>query len=81
MGLYSWRIFLVQVVRPNSSMVGPHVMLALVISKIFYSRVPCEFVHILGHFVSYPKKYISIDLDCWSLIVLFAMPTAVASSQ
>jgi hypothetical protein len=38
----------VQVVRPNSSMVGPHVMLALVISKIFHSGVPFEFAHILA---------------------------------
>jgi hypothetical protein len=47
---------LVQVVMPNRSMVGSYVMLALVISKIFHPGVPFEIVHILGHFVSYPKK-------------------------
>jgi hypothetical protein len=56
-------------------------MLALVISKIFHYGVPFEIVHILGHFVSYPNNLISIDLDCWHLTVLFAMPTAIALSQ
>ncbi len=58
-----------QVVRPNGSVVGPHVMLALVISKIFYSGVPFEFVHIQGHIVSHPKNIISIDPDRWRLTV------------
>jgi hypothetical protein len=70
----------VQVVRPNSSMVGPLVMLALVISKIFHSEVPFEIVHVLGHFVSYPKNLISIYLD-QCLTELFVMPTAIALSQ
>jgi hypothetical protein len=56
-------------------------MLALVISQIFYSGVPFEIIHILGHFVFYPKNLISIDLDHWRLTILFAMPTAVALLQ
>jgi hypothetical protein len=64
-----------------SSVVGPHVMLALAISKIFHSGVQCEFVHILGHFVSYPKNLVSIDLERWRLTVLFAMPAAIALLQ
>jgi hypothetical protein len=37
-------------------MVRPCAMFTLVIGQIFLSRVPAEFVHILGTLDSYPEK-------------------------
>jgi hypothetical protein len=36
-------------------MMGAYVVLALIVCKIFFPRVPFNFVGILCHFVTYPK--------------------------
>jgi hypothetical protein len=57
------------------------VAFTLVISKIFFSRVPFDIVHILGNLITHPKYLISIERDPCRLTVLFTMPTAVALLQ
>ena len=49
------------------------VVLALVVHEILHSGVPLKWKHFLC--------FISIARDLWRLMVLFAMPTAVALSQ
>jgi hypothetical protein len=62
--------------------VGPVVVLALVVCKIFLARVPTYIIHTLCYFVTNPKKnLISINRDHCLLTVLIAIPTAIALSQ
>ena len=53
----------------------------LIICKVFHPGVPFKRIHLLGSFSQVQKYFISIARDRCLLMVLFAMPTAVALSQ
>jgi hypothetical protein len=50
-------------------------------ANVVFALVPLEVIHLLGNFIPNPENLISIDCECCLLIVLFAMPTAVALLQ
>ncbi len=56
-------------------------MFALVICKIFKSRVPQKFELSCASLSPTQKYLISIDHDLWRLTIMFAMPKTVALSQ
>ena len=57
------------------------VVFALVVREMLQSGVPLKWKHFLCIFSHVHKYFISIAHDLWRLMVLFAMPTAVALSQ
>jgi hypothetical protein len=60
--------------------VGTNVVLTLVVPKILSPWVVIYVKYTLFHHVCNQKNLISIGQDCWCLMVLFAMPTAVKLS-
>ncbi len=53
----------------------------LVVRKIFFPWVVFDVKFLLLHSICNPEKQISINRDCWHLMVLFAIPTAVKLLQ
>jgi hypothetical protein len=65
----------------NCYMMCAKMVFALVVSKIFFPWVVFDVKLPCFHCIHNPENLISIDLDCWCLTVLFAMPTAVELLQ